>query len=192
MKIIRRLFFQIYYYFRRPPWDTGITPPELMDFIEANLPGRALDLGCGTGTNAITLAQNGWQVTGIDFVNRAIQVAQAKAHQGNLDIDFQTRDVTRLDDLTAPFDLVLDIGCFHSLSDADKKAYVHNLRRLLAENGTFLLYAYFRLPDESPNSLSGGLGEIDLDLISSQLNLIQRQDGTERGKRLSSWLWYKK
>lgn len=191
MNLIRRLFFQILY-FRNPPWDTGVSPPELLDFIQNRPPGRALDLGCGTGTNAITLAKNGWQVTGIDFVKRAIQSANKKARQEGLDIDFRTRDVTRLDDLLETFDLVLDIGCFHTLSEQGKAKYIENLNRLLAKEGTFLMYAYFRQPDESPNSLGGGLSDNDLELLNNHLCLAQRQDGTERGIRPSSWFWYTK
>ncbi|HZD55845.1 MAG TPA: class I SAM-dependent methyltransferase, partial [Anaerolineales bacterium] len=71
MKILRRIFFNLWYY-REPPWDTGISPPELLAFIESHPAGQALDLGCGTGTNVITLARNGWQVTGVDFAPRAI------------------------------------------------------------------------------------------------------------------------
>jgi methylase of polypeptide subunit release factors len=66
MKIFRKLFFNLWY-FRDPPWDTGISPPELIDFINSNPPGKALDIGCGTGTNAIRLAKEGWRVTGVDF-----------------------------------------------------------------------------------------------------------------------------
>ena len=64
--LLRRLEFQ-YLYFHRPPWDTGMSPPELMEFIETHEPGRAIDIGCGTGTNVITLAKAGWQVTGVEF-----------------------------------------------------------------------------------------------------------------------------
>ena len=72
MSILHKLRFYCWY-FRKPPWDTNQTPPEVLDFIKHKPPGKALDLGCGTGTNAITLAKNDWQVVGIDFVSKAIR-----------------------------------------------------------------------------------------------------------------------
>ncbi|TFG49883.1 MAG: class I SAM-dependent methyltransferase, partial [Anaerolineales bacterium] len=76
-----KLFFMLRYLLNDPPWDTGITPPEVYQFLEENSPGRALDLGCGTGTNVITLAEHGWQVTGIDYVPKAIRIARQKARR---------------------------------------------------------------------------------------------------------------
>jgi methylase of polypeptide subunit release factors len=73
--MMRKLFFNLAY-LQKPVWDTGISPPELLDFIANHNPGRALDLGCGTGTNSITLAKHGWEVTGVDFVKRAINLAR--------------------------------------------------------------------------------------------------------------------
>lgn len=67
------------YWRRQTPWDTQVTPPEVMEFIARTPPGKAVDLGCGTGTNAITLARHGWRVTGVDFVPKAILAARAKA-----------------------------------------------------------------------------------------------------------------
>ena len=52
-------------YLTNPPWDTGITPPELVSFIESSPPGKALDPGCGAGTNAIYMAQKGWEASGV-------------------------------------------------------------------------------------------------------------------------------
>jgi len=158
-----------------------------MAFIERNPPGRALDLGCGTGTNAITLAQHGWRVTGVDFVGKAIRSAQRKARQAVVEVDFRQEDVTRLRGITGPFDLVLDIGCFHSLPAESKAAYVQNMERLLAPNGTFLMYAFFQDDESKP-----GLKEQDLVLISDHLRLVGRQDGWERGSRPSAWFSFGK
>ncbi len=191
MNFLRRLFFQIFY-LRKPPWDTGVSPPELMAYIQDNPPGRALDLGCGTGTNAITMAQHGWDVVGVDFIPRAIKKARKKAGQAQLSIDFRVEDVTRLEGVSGPFDLILDIGCFHSLPDQGKTTYLQNLERLLAPSGTFLMYAYFHLPDEPPNSLAGGLDEADLRQLGAHLRLVRRQDGSERGRRPSAWIWYQR
>ena len=104
----------------KTPWDTQITPPEVMEFIAATPPGRALDLGCGTGTNAATLTRHGWKVTGVDFVEQAILTARRKAKRAGLQIDFYTMDVTQLDMLTGPFDYLLDIGCLISLPTASR------------------------------------------------------------------------
>ncbi len=68
------LFFRASYLFGFKPWDSGISPPELVATIEganALTPGKALDLGCGTGTNSVYLARHGWAATGVDFVPRA-------------------------------------------------------------------------------------------------------------------------
>src|SRR5437868_10639165 len=81
------------------PWDSGIPPPELIEVIEGarHLPtGRALDLGCGTGTTTIYMATNGWQAIGVDFVPAAIRAARAKAVATRLAVAFLDRKSTRL------------------------------------------------------------------------------------------------
>jgi cyclopropane fatty-acyl-phospholipid synthase-like methyltransferase len=156
-----------------------------MAFIEENPPGRALDLGCGTGTNAINLAKHGWLVTGVDFVGKAIRSARRKSRQAGVQVDFRQEDVTRLRGITGQFDLVLDIGCFHSLTAEGKAAYVQNLERLLAPEGTFLMYAFFQDDESKP-----GLKKQDLELIGNHLRLVERRDGWERGSRPSSWFRY--
>ena len=67
--MIAGIWWNLSYIFGRPRWDTGITPPELVELVESGQvpPGRALDIGCGRGTNAIYLAQRGFQVVGTDL-----------------------------------------------------------------------------------------------------------------------------
>src|SRR5262245_45052343 len=64
------------------PWDTGTPDPLLVEMIESRAiaPGRALEIGCGTGTNAIFLAQHGFKVLGVDISEIAVNRARAKAH----------------------------------------------------------------------------------------------------------------
>ena len=184
----QRIFYALMY-FRKPPWDTGISPPELREHIENHAPGRALDMGCGTGTNALTLARHGWQATGVDFIPKAIQQAQRKARQAGQQVEFRLDDVTRLQGICGPFDLVLDMGCFHSLAPAGRQAYLQNLERLLAPGGTFLLYAFLRDDNESGDR---GLTEREITAIANRLELVKRVNSTERGRIPSTWLTWRK
>jgi 2-polyprenyl-3-methyl-5-hydroxy-6-metoxy-1,4-benzoquinol methylase len=183
---LRKITFNLWY-LQNPPWDTGISPPELMDFIANHSPGRALDLGCGTGTNVITLAQHGWQVTGVDFTRKAIAVGQRKARQAGVQVDLRVGDVAKPNGIAAPFDLILDIGCFQTLSPESKRDYVRNLIHLLTPGGTYMLYAFFK----TNQSDRFGLTAADLELLGKNLELTQRQDGTERGLRPSAWFTYR-
>lgn len=127
-------------------WDTGITPPEVVELIEgpdALTPGRALDLGCGTGTNALYLRRHGWEAVGVDFSDLAIETARTKA-VGVEGVRFVQGDVTRLADLgvEGPFDLVLDIGCFHSVPLRRRGAYVRGAARVAAPGATLAIFAW--------------------------------------------------
>lgn len=172
-------------YYRHPRWDTGISPPELITFLESHPAGRALDLGCGTGTNAITMARCGWQVTGVDFIRRAIHAGRRKAKAATVEVDFRVGDVTQLKGIQGQFDLVLDIGCFHSLSASQRQQYINNLDNLLAPGGSFLIYLFIK---SSPEQAGPGLLEADLSGIEQHLRLLERRDGTDRGDRPSAWL----
>jgi SAM-dependent methyltransferase len=184
MQLWRKLFY-LFFYLGKPPWDTGITPPEVQDFVQNHPPGRALDLGCGTGTNVIYLAQHGWEVIGIDFVERAIRQARLKALQAGVTAKFLSDDVTHLSAVSGHFDLMLDIGCFHSLSPQAKRVYAANLSRLLGPHGTFLLYGFIN----QQNVGNVGLNPADLNLFSDHLQLVDRQTGKD-GSHASVWLTY--
>jgi 2-polyprenyl-3-methyl-5-hydroxy-6-metoxy-1,4-benzoquinol methylase len=188
MDFLRRWMFQIRYFLHHDtPWDTGITPPEVDEFIASHPPGRALELGCGTGTNVITLAQHGWQVTGVDYAWSAIRMARQKAQQAGISADLRVDSVTRLSGINGPFDLILDIGCFHNLSPDTRSTYLDQVEHLLDPAGTFLLYVHFK-PEAA--SQSHGVIEADLEQIAARLRLASRQNGTERGRFPSAWLSY--
>jgi len=176
------------WYLKSPPWDTRISPPELLEYLAQHPPRCALDLGCGTGTNAITLAQHGWKTTGVDFAPRAIRLARERAARMNLPINFLVDDVTTLKKIEGRFEFILDIGCFHGLPTTGKERYSANLKRLITEDGTMLMYAFLSQPGEK----GIGLLPADLERLSSILQLVRRQDGTERGIHTSTWLTFRK
>jgi ubiquinone/menaquinone biosynthesis C-methylase UbiE len=184
--MFRRLAFN-FWYFRKPPWDSGISPPELLNFIQDHPAGNAIDLGCGTGTNIITLAKAGWKVTGIDFAPRAIRIANKKLKRENIQADIQVGDVTRLDLVSEPFDLVLDIGCFHGLSQTGKQDYLNQLERILAPNGFWLMYGFVT---KDPLRPTFGLAEAEIDLISNRFTLRSRQNGFDKHERTSAWFLF--
>ena len=144
---LQRLFFWLAYLRNRAPWDTNQTPPEVIRAIEgpgALAPGTALDIGCGTGTNVVYLAQHGWRAVGVDFVPLAIRRARARAARARVAVRFVQGDVLDLPRLPVggPFDFALDIGCFHNLGAEAQARYAANLATLLRPGGTFMLYTF--------------------------------------------------
>ncbi len=139
--------YRLLYLLGFTPWDQGVIRPELIEVVDGPdaLPvGRALDIGCGTGTQSIYLAQHGWQVTGVDFVRKALQVAQRKAAAVGVAPTWVEGDVTHLPELGIrdDFALLFDFGCFHGLSDRLREAYVRGITSVAATNADFLLFAF--------------------------------------------------
>ncbi len=184
----RRLLFS-YWYFRQPPWDTGISPPELLEFIKTHAPGRAIDIGCGTGTNVITLTRAGWQVTGIDFTPHAITLAKQKLREARVRADVQVNDATKMQGISGPFDLAFDLGCFHGIPQNLQSKYLDQLERILAAGGFWLMYGFLRSDaDHTP----AGLAEADISSISARFALLSRRDGFDNRERNSAWFLFQK
>lgn len=181
--------FEWRYWRGKTPWDTQITPPEVMEFIGSAPPGKALDLGCGTGTNAITLARHGWQVTGVDFAPRAIRMARRKAAAVKLEIGFHTASVTDLGILTGPYDYVLDIGCVLALSGAQRLKYARELARLTKSGSWYMLYAW--LPRSWRGRTWGISAEEVESLIGREFAKMRQVIGEEKGHP-SAWYWFQK
>ncbi len=137
----RRLSFALRY-LGRPRWDTGIAPPEVVTFAAAHPPGRALDIGCGTGASSVYLAHSGWNVTAIDFVPLAIRRARRRAREARVDVDFRVGVVPGFQNIQGPFDLALDVGCLHSLNREARAGYPASLARLLRPGASLLVFAF--------------------------------------------------
>lgn len=105
------------------PWDTGEPEPLLIEFVNSGgvAPVRTLEIGAGTGTNAIWLAERGFDVLGIDVSPRALQMAIAKMDARNLCCRFATWDFLAAPVAGGPFQFVFDRGCFHVFDEPEER-----------------------------------------------------------------------
>ncbi len=134
-----------------PAWDIGRAQPVVERLAEAGaFAGSVIDVGCGTGENALYLAARGFEVTGVDAAPTAIARAQEKAAARGLSATFLVADALALPDLGQTFDAALDCGLFHVLSDVQRVQFT-NLRAVLVP---YLLYG--GLPAPSDDSQTAG------------------------------------
>jgi SAM-dependent methyltransferase len=188
----RRLYFWYRYMLGKAPWDTGVTPPEIVALVEEErlTPGRAIDLGCGTGTNAVYLALHGWEVVGIDYVPRPIRAAERKAARAGVAARtrFLVGDAARLPmmELGGRFDLAVDIGCGHSIPPEARSAYADGLAQVMKPGGVFMLYMFRPTPDR-PTGLEP---EAVADLFAPAFRLAWADMGEDRSARSAS-AWYR-
>jgi len=182
--VISRIFFELHYLLGSPRWDTGISPPELIAHLDLHPAGRAIDLGCGTGTNLIAMASRGWDVTGIDASSLAVRQAKQKAKAAGVSVHVQRGDVIRLEGIRGSFDLALDIGCFHSLGKDKQVEYQTSLSRVVHPGGTYLLYSWLI-------SRKGHIPAEDeiVNTLSPSFDLTASQHGMD-GSRYSAWFTF--
>jgi SAM-dependent methyltransferase len=184
------------------PWDSGITPPELLAAVagpDALPPGRMLDLGCGTGTNCLTLAKLGWQTVGVDFAPLAIDLANQKARamadeiaRAGGSVRFLLGDVTKLVP-PAPderFSLLLDIGCLNGIPPALRGDYARVAAEQARPGALFLLYAHF--PSERADRPFGCTPEEIDQLFASTFHLERRELGSAPQGGQSMWNWLRR
>jgi SAM-dependent methyltransferase len=111
------------------PWDTGRPSTMLLQVVAEKkiAPCRAIDLGCGTGTNAVWLAQQGFDVVGLDLSPLAIEQATKRAAQASVRVHFMAADVLKLDDLRPDFRFFFDRGLYHIVRKIDAPRYVQTV-----------------------------------------------------------------
>ncbi len=114
------------------PWDTGQPSTELLRVLneEKIAPCRAIDLGCGTGANAVWLAQHGFDVTALDLSPLAIHRAEERAAAAGVHPRFLAADVLTPPDLGEPFDFLFDRGCYHVVRRENAQGYLATLARI--------------------------------------------------------------
>ena len=127
-----------------PPWDIGAPQPAVVRLFEAGgITGRVLDLGCGTGANAIFLAQRGLHVWGLDASPIALDRARARAARQRVStVWFNLGDARHLANLGEQFDTVLDCGLWHTLSDSDRAEVLAGVRAVLRPDGVYVLMCF--------------------------------------------------
>lgn len=132
--------YSVLYRFGLAPWESSGLPKEFADLTQ---PGRALELGCGRGNQAIDLARRGWKVVGIDFVPGAVAAANRKAREAGVSAEFWVGDVSRLAEagVGTGYDLVYDIKCFHGLAPHLRPAYAAGVAAACRSHGDFILFA---------------------------------------------------
>lgn len=136
-------FYNLTYRYFRAPWDIGARK-ELASLVgEGRIqPCRAIDLGCGTGANAIYLAQHGFDVTGMDYAQAAIEKAQARARAAGVQVSFIVDDLTDLRHVTGTFDFLLDYGTLDDLRPPQREPYLRNLLTLTHTESHYLLWGF--------------------------------------------------
>src|SRR5688572_8627404 len=123
-------------------WHSEEPSPFLKKAIDGrNQPGRALDLGCGAGVFSVYMAKAGYQVTGLDFIPKALDLAKALASENTVDVNWVQADLLSWNP-DMKFDIILDSGCLHTISDS--KGFKKKINQWLAPDGDFILWHFGR------------------------------------------------
>jgi len=125
------------------PWEVGRPQPEVLALAEGGLfTGRVLDIGCGSGENALMLAARGLTVLGIDQIESVIQQARDKAAARKLSAHFKVHDALNLAALGETFDTVLDSAVFHGFSDSERPRYAAGVASVLRIGGRMAMICF--------------------------------------------------
>ena len=163
-----------------PPWDIGHPQPAFQALIQSGeiKPGRVLDIGCGRGENAIMLAMNGCDVTGIDLAEDAISDAKTKAIERHVKVNFVVGNVLQMDRLfkEGEFDIVIDSGLFHVMTDEERPVFARQVHRVLKDGGKYFMLCF---SDKEPGEyeLPRRVSKAEIEsTFSSLFNIIYIKD----------------
>ena len=167
---------------RREDWDARYAAVEHLWAAKPNRflvaeaqglePGRALDLACGEGQNAIWLASLGWDVTGVDYSGVAIEKARARAEREGVDVRFACADLVEYEPEPAAYDLVLVL--YLHITSAQRGAVHAKAASAVAPGGTFVLLGH-----DLSNLTEGVGGPSDPDLLYTADEIAGELPGLE-------------
>jgi len=193
----KKEIFDERYKLGKTPWELERPDSNLIEMIKKEniLPCKTLEIGCGTGSNAIWLAQNNFDVTGIDFSSLAIEKAKTKSRKKGVKIQFFVEDFLEQDqeqEKGGPdFEFVFDRGCFHSFDKKDdRKAFAENVSFYLKQGG--LWFSLLGKVDDRPKD-EGPPMRSALDIVSAVepcfeiLSLISGRFDSSRKKPARCW-----
>jgi len=123
-------------------WEYAHPSQELVTLIACGIipkKGTVLDVGCGSGNEAIFLAQCGFNTIGLDVSNKALIIAKGRAHRKHVKIKWELESILNNSLEESTIDFINDRGCFHHISDEDRILYSWQVRRILKKNGSILI-----------------------------------------------------
>jgi ubiquinone/menaquinone biosynthesis C-methylase UbiE len=126
----------------RDMWDLSYPSQELVAFVATtNLPKEivGLDVGCGAGREAVFLAQQGWNMIGVDLSAEALRIAAERAKEAGVQVDWRHGNVLDLPVENQSVDFVNDRGCFHSIAEEERDQFAREIARILKPGGMMLL-----------------------------------------------------
>ena len=180
-----------------PPWDTKAPNENVITWQEGGLVrGDVLDVGCGFGDNAIYLAENGHNVTGLDISPTALITAERRAKDAGVDVKFAVADSTKLEGYTDAFDTVIDSGMFHCLDDDGRRSYAAAVHRATRPGASLLLSCFsdanpvgeeWPRPAVSEETLRDVLGGAGWDIASLEAAMVRSELDSAQGEMA---FWY--
>lgn len=167
------------------PWDSGVPDQELVRLLDAGkLPGKTvLEIGCGTGTNAVEFARRGCEVTAVDFVEKAILTARDKAKRAGVNVDWRMGDATAIQ-TGGTYDLLFDRGVYHHLRTTKLGDFQEMLRRVTRAGSRWLSLAGNSKEEHDPGPPTVSEADIRSELgpLFEILELNEYRFGTENEK----------
>ncbi len=158
-------------------------------------PGKALDLGCGSGAHTVELTERGWKVTGVDLVPKALDRARKRIAEHGVAADLIRADVTELpaETLGTGYDFFLDVGCFHGLTPGQRTAMGAAVTALAAPDASLLLLAF--KAGAAPRPLPRGAGRPDIEAAFPGWSVTDTEaavtDGMPKPLRKAAPTWYR-